>query len=39
MAFEFDNELSTDVNIKVIGVGGGGTNTVNRMVNTGIKGV
>ena len=39
MPNEFDNENSTQVNIKVIGVGGGGTNTVNRMVATGIKGV
>ena len=26
-------------NLKVIGVGGGGTNAVNRMIDSGIKGV
>ncbi len=40
MAFEFDDETLNDgVQIKVIGVGGGGGNAVNRMVAAGIKGV
>ncbi len=34
--FEYEN-LSQICNIKVIGVGGGGNNAVNRMVNAGIK--
>ncbi len=39
MAFELDDEIMTDgVQIKVIGVGGGGGNAVNRMVTAGIKG-
>ena len=37
MAFEQNNEYG--VNIKVIGVGGGGSNAVNRMINSGVKGV
>ena len=32
-------KLDAGVNIKVIGVGGGGTNAVNRMVEAGVKGV
>ena len=40
MAFEFDEEIVGDgVQIKVIGVGGGGGNAVNRMVSAGVKGV
>ncbi|MBR2338061.1 MAG: cell division protein FtsZ [Clostridia bacterium] len=40
MGFEFDDEILADgVQIKVIGVGGGGGNAVNRMVAAGIKGV
>ena len=40
MTFEFDDQALVDgVQIKVIGVGGGGGNAVNRMVATGIKGV
>ncbi len=35
--FEFD--LDQYANIKVIGVGGGGNNAVNRMINAGLKGV
>lgn len=37
----FDFEIETDqyANIKVIGVGGGGTNAVNRMISSGLKGV
>jgi len=37
MPFEQNNEYG--VNIKVIGVGGGGSNAVNRMINSGVKGV
>ena len=39
MGFEIDNEVENVVQIKVIGVGGGGGNAVNRMVSTGIRGV
>ncbi len=38
MAYELDNSLG-NVNIKVIGVGGGGNNAVNRMVDANIPGV
>ena len=38
--FELDNnELDQLANIKVIGVGGGGSNAVNRMINLGLQGV
>ena len=39
MAFGMDMGPDSVVNIKVIGVGGGGNNVVNRMVRTGTKGV
>ena len=39
MAFGMDMGPESVVNIKVIGVGGGGNNVVNRMVRTGTKGV
>ena len=39
MAFGFDMGPDSVVNIKVIGVGGGGNNVVNRMVKTGTAGV
>ena len=39
MAFGLEVEQDTVVNIKVIGVGGAGNNVVNRMVNTGTRGV
>ena len=39
MAFGMDLGPDSVVNIKVIGVGGGGNNVVNRMVKTGTKGV
>ena len=39
MIFEHDDSLSSGVNIKVIGVGGGGNNAVNRMITKNIKGV
>lgn len=37
MSFEFDNDAEEIVKIKVIGVGGGGGNAVNRMVDSGVK--
>ncbi len=36
---EFDLEMDQFANIKVIGVGGGGNNAVNRMITAGLKGV
>ena len=39
MTFEHDDSLECGVNIKVIGVGGGGNNAVNRMIVTNIRGV
>ncbi|OAH52813.1 cell division protein FtsZ [Domibacillus aminovorans] len=36
---EFDTSVSPLVNIKVIGVGGGGNNAVNRMIEHGVQGV
>lgn len=39
MAFEIDNETADVVQIKVVGVGGGGGNAVNRMVDAGVRGV
>jgi cell division protein FtsZ len=36
---EFDFELEPLAKIKVIGVGGGGSNAVNRMIENGVKGV
>ena len=39
MPFEIAQETEDIVQIKVIGVGGGGGNAVNRMVNAGVKGV
>ena len=39
MTFEHDDTYESGVNIKVIGVGGGGNNAVNRMISTNIKGV
>ncbi len=38
MAFEIDNELDTTTQIKVIGVGGGGGNAVNRMIRANVLG-
>lgn len=37
--FEHDDGASNDVVIKVVGVGGGGNNAVNHMVESGVKGV
>jgi hypothetical protein len=39
MAFGLETGPETVVKIKVIGVGGGGNNVVNRMVRSGTKGV
>ena len=39
MLFELDNDFESGVDIRVIGVGGGGNNAVNRMINSNIKGV
>jgi len=35
--FDLDNERFA--NLKVVGIGGGGSNAVNRMINSGLKGV
>ena len=39
MTFEHDDSMVSGVNIKVIGVGGGGNNAVNRMISNNIRGV
>ena len=39
MTFEHDEACESKVCIKVIGVGGGGNNAVNRMIASGVKGV
>ena len=39
MADYFDVDIEQYAHIKVIGVGGGGSNAVNRMVEAGVKGV
>ena len=39
MAFTLDEEMTNITNIKVIGVGGGGGNAVNRMVESGMRGI
>ncbi len=39
MAFEFEEANSSGIVIKVVGVGGGGTNAVNRMIEAGVRGV
>lgn len=36
---EFEFEMEALAQIKVIGVGGGGSNAVNRMIDNGVKGV
>ncbi|MGE7903339.1 cell division protein FtsZ [Peribacillus sp. NPDC094092] len=36
---EFDTSVNSSVNIKVMGIGGGGNNAVNRMIEHGVKGV
>lgn len=37
MGFELENDFDSIVQIKVIGVGGGGGNALDRMVSTGVK--
>ena len=39
MPYELDNEMNDGVIIKVVGVGGGGGNAVNRMIVAGVQGV
>lgn len=39
MPFEFDDNYQSKVNIKVVGVGGGGNNAINRMIVTNVRGV
>ena len=39
MPFQIENDFEDVVQIKVIGVGGGGGNAVNQMVSTGVQGV
>ena len=36
---EFDIDMEQFAQIKVIGIGGGGNNAVNRMINAGLRGV
>jgi cell division protein FtsZ len=38
MEFDFEPAYDCGVNIKVVGVGGGGNNAVNRMISTNIRG-
>ncbi len=39
MSYELDKNFDSGVNIKVVGVGGGGNNAVNRMITSQIRGV
>ncbi len=39
MSFDFDETINSGINIKVVGVGGGGNNAVDRMISTSIRGV
>jgi len=39
LRFMFDEDLRTGACIKVVGVGGGGSNAVNRMIATDLQGV
>ena len=39
MSFQFEDTMDNVVNIKVIGIGGGGNNAVNRMISGGMQGV
>jgi cell division protein FtsZ len=39
VVLEFDMEMQQFADIKVIGVGGGGNNAINRMIEAGLKGV
>ena len=36
---EFDIEMDSFARLKVVGVGGGGNNAVNRMISAGLRGV
>ena len=36
---EFDIDMDNFARIKVVGVGGGGNNAVNRMIDAGLRGV
>ncbi len=39
MMFEYEDSCESGVSIKVVGVGGGGSNAVNRMISSGVRGV
>lgn len=39
MPFELDDNVAVGANIKVVGVGGGGGNAVNHMINSNVRGV
>ncbi len=39
MAFQTDNNYEYGVKIKVVGIGGGGNNAINRMIASGVRGV
>ena len=39
MDYSIDQNANKGANIKVIGIGGGGGNAVNRMIEDGVKGV
>lgn len=39
MVFEFDNEIKGSAKLKVLGVGGGGCNAIDSMIDMGLKGV
>ncbi|MGH7589918.1 MAG: cell division protein FtsZ, partial [Gemmatimonadales bacterium] len=39
MKFELEEPLAQSANMKVLGVGGGGGNAVNRMIEEGLRGV
>lgn len=39
MPFEFEDTFESGIKIKVVGVGGGGNNAVNHMINSGVRGV
>lgn len=39
MPLDFDVDMQHFANIKVIGIGGGGNNAINRMIEAGLKGV